>query len=149
MARNSDCVFCKIVSVEIPAAVVYEDEALIGFLDINPLASGHLLVVTREHFTKLTDVPGDVSAKIGSMLPFAGKALLEVTGANSFNVLNNEGSVAGQAVQHVHFHLIPRFEGDGLGYRWTAGAYREGETVPLVTAYQQAFSKPSAVSINA
>lgn len=141
MARNSECVFCKIVSVDIPASVVYEDDAVICFLDINPLAPGHLLVVTREHFARLTDVPGNVSSKIGSMLPAAGKALLEVTGASGFNVLNNEGTVAGQLVQHVHFHLIPRFEGDGLGYRWAAGSYEEGKAAQLAAAYQHAFGK--------
>jgi histidine triad (HIT) family protein len=143
MTRNSDCVFCKIVSVEIPASVVYEDESLICFLDHNPLSPGHLLIVTREHYVKLTELPSDVSSKVGSVLPLAGRALLEVTGAKGFNVLCNEGAVAGQLVQHVHFHLIPRFEGDKLGYRWVAGSYEEGKAAQLTDAFQQAFTASS------
>jgi len=141
MARETDCVFCKIVAVQSTASVVYEDDQAICFLDVNPLSSGHLLIVTREHFTKLTEVSSSVASKIGSLLPVAGRALLDVTGAGGFNVLNNEGAVAGQLVNHVHFHLIPRFDGDGLGYCWAPGSYKEGETMRLVTAYQKAFAE--------
>jgi len=140
MDRNADCVFCKIVSVDIHASVVFEDDAVLCFLDVHPLSPGHLLIVTREHFTKLSEVPASVSSKIGLMLPAAGRALLEVTGADGFNVLNNEGNVAGQLVPHVHFHLIPRFQGDGLGYRWKAGDYKEGQAAQFAAAYQRSFA---------
>ncbi len=143
MSRNPECVFCKIVSVEIPASVVYEDQTLLCFLDFNPLSPGHLLIVTRDHYATLTELPSDVSSKLGSLLPLAGKALIEVTGASGFNVLCNNGSVAGQIVPHVHFHLIPRFDADGLGYRWSAGSYEEGKANQLAAEYQKAFTKPS------
>jgi len=141
MSRDPNCIFCKIVSVQVPAAVVYEDDTIICFLDVNPLAPGHLLVVTRDHFTKLTDVPTDVSSKIGAILPVAGRAALEVTGAPGFNVLNNEGKVAGQVVQHVHFHIIPRNDGDGIGYRWRPRSYPEGEAAKLQAAFQTAIGR--------
>lgn len=141
MARDSDCVFCKIVAGEIPAAVVYEDELLFSFLDVGPLAEGHLLVIPRDHCSKLVDVPADKCARLASKLPMLGRALLEVTGAEGFNLLCNQGSVAGQVVQHVHFHLIPRRAGDALGYRWNAGSYPEGAAEKTAEAYKAAIAR--------
>ena len=137
MQRDSNCMFCKVVSAEIPASVVYESETVIAFLDIGPLADGHLLVVPREHFSKLTDMPGVRCAQIAETIPQLGRALLQVTAAEGFNLLCNEGSVAGQTVEHVHFHLIPRRGGDGLGYRWNPGKYGPGRDVELAIAFQK------------
>ena len=125
MTRDPNCLFCKIVAAEIPAAVVYEDDAILAFLDVGPLAEGHLLVIPRDHYAKLTDVPPARCAQVASALPFLGRAVLQVTGAEGFNVLVNEGRVAGQVVPHVHFHVIPRKSDDQLGYRWNAGKYPE------------------------
>jgi len=143
MARDSDCIFCKIVTVELPAAVVFESESLIAFLDVRPLAEGHLLLVPREHYPLLTDVPPAVALKMGSVLPRLGRALLDVTGADGFNVLQNNGEAAGQIVSHVHFHLIPRTRNDGLGYRWNAGKYGEGRAEVLAVEYQTALARRS------
>ena len=140
MQRDPNCVFCKVVSAENPASVVYESEAVIAFLDIGPLADGHLLVVPREHFTKLTDMPGVRCAQIAEAIPHLGRALLHVTAAEGFNLLCNEGAAAGQAVGHVHFHLIPRRSNDGLGYRWNAGKYAPGRDAELAIAFQKALA---------
>lgn len=141
MSRDPDCVFCKVVSVELPASVVYEDEGVVAFLDIAPLAEGHILVVSREHHTRFSEFPPQKCAKLASVLPALGRALMDVTGAEGFNLLVNEGVVAGQAVDHLHFHLIPRKEGDLLGYRWNAGKYKDGRATELATAYQAALAK--------
>lgn len=141
MPRDPNCIFCKIVSANVPAQVVYEDEAVISFLDIAPLAEGHLLVVPREHYAKLTDVPPELCGKIGSTLPILGRVLKDVTQCEGFNTLVNEGKAAGQLVEHVHFHLIPRKSSDGLGYRWNAGAYREGRAADLAAEFQRAISR--------
>jgi histidine triad (HIT) family protein len=141
MSRDPDCIFCKIVSVQVPASVVYEDEGVIAFLDIAPLADGHLLVVSREHYSRFSDVPPQKCAKLASVLPMLGRAVMRVTGAEGFNLLMNEGPVAGQAVPHLHFHLIPRTDGDGLGYRWQAGAYEGDRAAELATAYQAALTE--------
>ncbi len=141
MLRDPDCIFCRIVAVELPSVVVYQGDLLIAFLDINPLADGHLLVVPRDHYATLSDVPADVCASICALLPMLGRTLLSVTGAAGFNVLQNNGAVAGQAVNHVHFHLIPRSDGDELGYRWNPSTYPDGRTDELAAAYQQALSK--------
>lgn len=138
MPRDPDCLFCKIVSSTIPASVVHETDDLIAFLDIHPLADGHLLVVPREHYTQLDLIPGDVCARVCSALPALGRALLTATGAAGFNVLQSNGRAAGQVVGHVHFHLIPRRPVDELGFRWHAGSYAPGRDVEILAAYRQA-----------
>lgn len=138
MFRDSNCVFCKIVAVQIPAAVVYEDEDVLAFLDAGPLAEGHLLVIPRDHHERLTDLSAEKFSKLAATLPTLGRALLTVTGAPGLNILLNQGSVAGQVVPHVHFHLIPRKEADQLGYRWNVKKYPEGKPAVLAAAIQAA-----------
>ncbi len=142
--RDPNCIFCKIISADLPAAVIYEDDSILAFLDIGPLADGHLLITPREHYTRLTDVPPDQCARMASSLPLLGRAVLEVTKAEGFNVLLNQGAVAGQAVQHIHFHVIPRKKDDQLGYRWNAGKYPAGRAVELAAAYQSALAHHSS-----
>lgn len=140
MPRDPDCVFCKITAGQIPSHTVYEDEDVFAFLDIGPLAEGHVLIVPRDHHGELVNLPDQLSAKIASLLPMLGRAALAVTGAEGFNVLVNNGAVAGQVVGHVHWHIIPRRAGDGLGYRWNAGQYPEGRAAELADAYKKALS---------
>ena len=141
MARSADCVFCKIVSVEIPASVLYENEQGLAFLDVNPLSEGHILFVPRDHYERLCEMPGDLLSRFVTALPRLGRALIEVTGAEGYNLLVNDGAVAGQVVPHVHFHLIPRRPVDGLGYRWNAGIYSSGRADELAAAYQDALRR--------
>jgi histidine triad (HIT) family protein len=140
VSSDPNCIFCKIIAAEVPAAVVYEDDSVLAFLDIGPLADGHLLVVPHEHYIRLTDVPPECCSQMASALPFLGRAVLEVTKAEGFNVLLNQGTVAGQAVPHIHFHIIPRKKDDQLGYRWNAGKYPEGRAAQLASAYQAALA---------
>lgn len=140
MQRDPDCVFCKIVAAELQASVVYEDDAVLSFLDTGPLAEGHLLIIPREHFSHLTDVPPTVCSTLAAMLPTLGRALLQVSKADGFNLLMNQGRIAGQAVPHVHFHLIPRKAGDNLGYRWNAGKYAPGRDAQIAAALQSALA---------
>ncbi len=136
--RDPDCVFCKIITGDIHANVVSESELALAFLDVGPLADGHLLVIPLEHHESLLDLSPGTCAEIAQSLPWLGRALVRVTGATGFNVLQNNGAVAGQVINHVHFHLIPRFEGDGLGFRWKSGTYAEGKAAELAEAYQTA-----------
>jgi len=140
MARDAQCIFCRIVSTEIPAAVVYADEFVLAFMDIGPLAEGHLLVIPREHAAMLTELSAESASRLGAVLPRMGSALQKVTGAAGFNVLINCGKVAGQVVGHVHAHLIPRHDGDGLGYRWNAGKYPAGRAEELAAAFKKALA---------
>jgi histidine triad (HIT) family protein len=115
---DQNCVFCKILRGEIPCQQIYQDEHLLAFLDIQPLAPGHTVVIPRQHAEFLHDLPEEWAAAIGRNLGRLGRTLMDVMGAAGYNVLQNNGVVAAQAVPHVHFHLIPRRAGDGLGYRW-------------------------------
>ena len=141
MASKSDCIFCKIVAGDVPSSTVYEDEAVRVFMDVGPLAEGHLLVIPRDHCAEITSLTPDQAASIGRVLPVLGRALLKVTGAEGFNVLCNQGTVAGQVVMHVHFHLIPRVTGDALGYRWNSGTYPAGRAEELATAVCEALAE--------
>ena len=116
----SDCIFCRIVAGEIPCTKVYEDDLCLAFMDIGPLADGHTLLIPKKHYEFLYEMPPDEVAHLARRLPAMAKAVQEAMGAEGLNVLQNNGRVSGQAVPHVHFHFIPRVEGDGLGYRWPA-----------------------------
>ncbi len=144
MHRDPACVFCKLVCADIPASVVYEDEAVIAFLDIGPLAEGHLLVVPKEHHPRLIDLPGVQFARVAECIPVLGRALVRVTNSSGLNLLCNDGEAAGQVVRHVHIHLIPRRSNDGLGYRWNAGKYAPGRDLELAKALQQAIAEKPA-----
>lgn len=115
---DTPSIFTRIIRGEIPCHKIHEDEHTFAFLDISPLADGHLLVVPRRQVEQLHDLPPEEAAQLGRVISMLGKRLLSATGAAGYNVLQNNGAVAGQVVMHVHFHLIPRREGDGLGYRW-------------------------------
>ena len=116
----AETVFKKIIAREIPADIVYEDDDVLAFLDINPLSEGHTLVIPKEPAVTLDELSEDSAAAVGRVLPKVAKAVLAATGAKDFNVLQNNGSAAHQAVFHVHFHIIPRIGNDGLGIGWPA-----------------------------
>lgn len=140
MPSDPDCIFCKIAAKEIPAGIVYEHESCVAFIDINPLAEGHILVIPREHYVSPADMPADACGSLFSTIPVLGGALTDVTGAQGFNVLLNSGRVSGQVVMHVHVHLIPRKPDDGLGYRWNAGTYPPGRDTEVLEAYRRALA---------
>lgn len=122
-----DCIFCRIVKGEIPSAKVYEDEQCYAFLDIEPLSWGHTLIVPKKHYERITEMPPAEVAALMSVVPKLAAAVIKAADAEGLNVLQNNGRVSGQAVPHLHVHLIPRHTGDGLGYRWNAKQYGEGE----------------------
>jgi histidine triad (HIT) family protein len=115
-----DSIFTKIIKREIPCHRVFENEHVLAFLDITPLSEGHTLVVPKLQVERLEDLPPEDTAELARQLGAIAKRVCAVTGAEAYNVLQNNGRVAGQEVPHVHFHIIPRRAGDGLGYRWNA-----------------------------
>lgn len=123
---DPSCIFCRIVAGQIPSLKVLEDELALAFLDIGPLADGHTLLIPKDHHRDLRDLPPETLAAISSHLPRLASAVMQATRATGLNLLQNTGASSGQAVFHVHFHLIPRREGDGLGYPWKAGKYAAG-----------------------
>ncbi|RKY10092.1 MAG: HIT family protein [Planctomycetota bacterium] len=123
---SSDCIFCKIVSGRVPCNKIYEDEQVLAFLDVRPVSDGHTLVVPKAHFEKLHQCPQEVLSSISSCLGKIVQAVVAAAGAAGYNVLCNNGRAAGQLVDHVHFHIIPRNEGDNVFTHWPAYEYESG-----------------------
>ncbi|MCL2703504.1 MAG: HIT family protein [Defluviitaleaceae bacterium] len=116
MSKN--CIFCKIINGELPAYKIWENEYFIAMLDINPAAYGHVLIVPKAHFVNLHDITDEYAREF---LPFAQKitrAVMDVSGAEGFNLVQNNGASAGQTVMHFHAHVVPRRIGDGLSLSW-------------------------------
>ena len=115
---TDDCIFCQIVAGKIPCARVYEDDHALAFLDISPLAEGHTLVIPKRHAPDLFSIAPAEMAALAPVLSKVGRAICQAVVAPALNLLAANGKEAGQIVFHVHFHLIPRRAGDGLGFRW-------------------------------
>jgi histidine triad (HIT) family protein len=123
----AETVFARILRGEIPCHRIYEDEAVLAFLDVNPLSRGHTLVIPKELAETLDALSDDAAAAVGRVLPRIARAVLAATGARAYNLLQNNGAAAHQAVSHVHFHIIPKLDdGSGLGFGWKAGKLADG-----------------------
>lgn len=131
----ADTIFTKIIAGEIPCHRVYEDDKVLAFLDIGPISKGHTLVIPKEPAETLDQLSDDSAAALGRVLPRISRAVLQATGAQDFNVLQNNGAPAHQAVMHVHFHIIPKFAGQtGLGIGWPAGSLSQEDGAQLAEA---------------
>ena len=108
------CIFCKIINGEIPSFKVYETEDLVAFLDISQATKGHTLIVPKKHVENLLTLDNETLQKISVAQKEVANLLSKKLGTNNFNFVNNCGSVAGQSVMHVHFHVIPRYEDDNF-----------------------------------
>ena len=117
----SETIFSKILSGAIPCHKVYEDDRVFAFLDINPLSTGHTLLIPKEAAKTLDALSEESAAALGRVLPRICRAVIAVTGVTEYNVLENNGAGAHQAVAHVHFHIIPKpSSSEGLGVGWPA-----------------------------
>jgi histidine triad (HIT) family protein len=110
-----DCIFCSIVDGDIPSHKVYEDEQTYAFLDANPLARGHALVIPKAHHERVDDMPDDLAAAVGRTIARVAPAVEAAVDAPASTIAYNNGAEAGQEVPHVHAHIVPRFEDDGVG----------------------------------
>ena len=122
-----DCIFCKIVKGEIPAVQVYEDDCVLAFLDINPVNFGHTLILPKAHYESLLAVPEDIVQKLAVVVQVVARAVQRAFEYEGFNILLNNGRVAGQEIPHVHFHVMPRVESDNIHVRLSHKEYKESE----------------------
>jgi len=114
-----DCIFCKIIRAEVPCAKLFEDDSVLGFLDINPINPGHTLVVPKTHYSTLFEISQkDLFACLTASQKIA-LAVLKATKSSGINLVQNNYREAGQLIEHVHFHLIPRFAGDKFLKSWS------------------------------
>ena len=135
--RDPDCIFCKIVAGRVPAIKVFEDEACLAFMDIGPLAEGHVLLIPSEHAETIDQLPAEKAGAMLRHVPALVAAVRAATGCEGVNVLQSNGRVASQVVMHVHFHVIPRNPGDAFDFNWPAGSYPEGRAEELAEAIRQ------------
>ena len=124
---GNDCVFCKIVAGEIPVTRIYEDDVVLAFLDIGPVSDGHTLLISKQHFQRVHDCPAEFLGQVCSRVGKVAKAVAGAMAAEGYNVLCNNGRAAGQLVEHLHFHIIPRNSGDGVFDQWPSYKYAEGK----------------------
>lgn len=134
----TDCIFCKISKKEIPASVVYEDDICMAILDIMPANYGHILVLTKQHYETVIDVPLQEFSFLMKVILSLVKGIKIALGLEGFNLLQNNGKIAGQIIPHFHFHIIPRRNEDGVALKWKTLKYddedKQKEILNLIRA---------------
>jgi histidine triad (HIT) family protein len=140
----ADSIFGKILAGQIPCHRVYEDDLVLAFLDINPLSRGHTLIIPKEPAERLDQLSDDSAAALGRVLPRLCRAVIAATGVSEYNVLENNGPGAHQAVPHVHFHIIPKPNPqEGLGMVWPARSLDPKDAAALVARIRGALGPPA------
>ena len=142
-------IFAKIMRGEIPCFKVYEDEHAFAFLDINPVSRGHTLVIPKEAAERLDGLSDAAAAGLGRALARVARGVVQATGCTAYNILQNNGSAAGQVVMHAHFHIIPKYDqgpraegwgGRGLEYAWPASPIDKAGAAELARKIAQGVS---------
>ena len=119
--RKDKCIFCKIINGEIPSHVLYEDEQFKVILDVNPATKGHALILPKEHYANLYELPEETAADAMKLAQRMMRKMTEKLDCDGFNIVQNNGEAAGQTVFHFHMHLIPRYKNDGEILKYIAG----------------------------
>lgn len=126
MSRD-DCIFCKIIAGDIPCHKIYENADVLAFLDVGPLSDGHTLVIPKSHFPTVDQCPSEILSSIAASMDRIAAAVVAATECDGYNILCNNGRAAGQVVEHVHFHVIPRKNGDAIFSQWPSKDYAQGQ----------------------
>ena len=116
--KKDDCIFCKLANGIIPTNSLYEDDIVNVIFDANPASEGHVLILPKEHFDNIYDLDGETAGKLFALATCIARAMKDALKCDGLNLVQNNGEVAGQTVNHFHLHLIPRYEGDGLNLNW-------------------------------
>ena len=132
-----DCIFCKMVAGQIPVTTIYEDEVVLSFLDIGPISDGHTLVIPKQHYEKLHECPAGLLGQVFTRIGKIAGAVAAAMNADGYNLLCNNGRVAGQLVGHLHFHIVPRNISDGLFNRWPSFKYEDGKIEEVAGAIRK------------
>jgi len=111
---TDDCVFCKIVNGELPSTKIYENDSFVAILNINPIAEGHSLVISKKHFDNILDMPNSLGHELLDCIKKTALKLIDEKKAEGFSIVNNNFRVAGQMINHIHFHILPRTKDDDI-----------------------------------
>lgn len=133
---KEDCIFCKIAAGEIPSAALYEDENFRVILDVGPAAKGHMLILPKEHYANIMEMPEELTAKAFVLAKKMAAKMEEVLECDGINVLQNNHEAAGQTVFHFHIHLIPRKKNDRMGIGWKAGSLSDKDKEELLAKFR-------------
>lgn len=125
--KDDNCIFCKIAAGEIPSKTLYEDEQFRVILDLGPAAKGHALILPREHYANIYEIPEEIAALSMRLAKKMAVLITEKMNCDGFNIVQNNGAVAGQTVSHFHMHLIPRYKDDGQKIGWKPGEPTQDE----------------------
>ena len=134
MSGNGKTIFNLILSGEIPSHKIYEDESVYAFLDINPLSRGHTLVIPKEKCSTMDVLSEKAASSLGSALPKICRAIMKITGAKNYNLIQNNGEKAGQSVPHLHFHIIPRYPESTHSFIWNPCPIDHSDAIKLSNA---------------
>lgn len=135
--REENCIFCKLANGEIPSATIYEDGDFRVILDLNPAAKGHALILPKEHAADLFEMPEERVQKAFALAKKMAGKMRDVLKCDGFNLVQNNGTAAGQTVFHFHIHLIPRYENDGAGITWPQGSLSEEDKNEILKSFQE------------
>lgn len=131
-----DCIFCKIAKGEIPSATIYEDKEFRVILDLGPATRGHALILPKTHCENILAMPDELAAKAMVLAKKMTEKMMDVLKCDGLNIVQNNGSAAGQTVFHFHMHLIPRNQGDQAGVTWTPGTLKEDDREELLQLFK-------------
>lgn len=120
-----NCIFCKIAAGEIPSTTLYEDQDFRVILDLGPASKGHALILPKEHYANIYEIPDELAAKAIILAKKMAGIMTRALNCDGFNIVQNNGEPAGQTVFHFHVHLIPRYEDDQVGLTWNPGNLTE------------------------
>ncbi len=129
---QENCIFCKIAAGEIPSATLYEDEEFRVILDVGPAAKGHMLVLPKEHYADILEMPEELTAKAFVVAKRMAQKMEQVLECDGINILQNNHEAAGQTVFHFHIHLIPRKKNDKIGLGWKPGTLSDADKAELL-----------------
>ena len=135
--KKQDCIFFSIISGEIPSTTIYENSKFKVIMDIAPANKGHVLILPKEHYDNIYDIDTATAGELFELAAMTARALKSVLDCDGMNILQNNGTVAGQTVFHFHMHIIPRYEGDTVNIGWKELSYEDGEMEQLREAIRK------------
>ena len=131
---KDDCIFCKISNGEIPSTTIFENDEFRVIFDIAPATKGHCLIIPKNHYNDIFDMDAETGGKLFSLATAVARSLKKELNCDGMNIMQNNGTIAGQTVFHFHLHLIPRYEGDGVDFHYNPGEANAEELAALAKA---------------